>query len=118
MYPETETGSSLLGLLPSLSLVAYPSLPWAPAGLEQRGEPFFSKQCAFRTPPTVHGLSAVRSQVLPAPHEGNSPARLHRSGCCFSVFLFSLKTSFFSYNKISVVFSVLPPPVTPLMAKD
>lgn len=64
MYPEAKTGGSLLGLLPFLSL--QPTLPgWGRTQLGKDGL-CFSKQRVFQNPPTVHGLSPTRSQVLGA----------------------------------------------------
>lgn len=63
LYPETETGSSLLGSLPALSLVACPPLPRAAAGAEDPVGTDFLLQAVSSKPPTTHGLPA-RGQVL------------------------------------------------------
>ncbi|XP_023599145.1 DNA ligase 3 isoform X5 [Myotis lucifugus] len=110
---------------------AFPLPPAYPSRLGQnptgQGWTFFSKQRVFQNPPTVHGLSPARSQVLGVPPgQSPSPAGLYRSSrsrcwfCCLLVFF--KKELFFLFKiKYLAAISALPPlspPVISLVIKE
>lgn len=63
MYPETETGSSLLGLLSSLSLRPYSPLPyyWTGLRLEAGRHSIGGMGLLLPNPPVLHGLFWTRN---------------------------------------------------------
>lgn len=73
LYPQTETGSSLLGSRPSRSLVAGPSLPQAVAGREDRVGTDFLLQAVSSKPPNRAWSPCQGSGALVPPVKPVSP---------------------------------------------
>lgn len=89
VYPETEAGGSLLGLLPAPPLGVLPAAlllgGWAVGG-PRVGAALFSKLCIFQSPPAPRAVFQTGVSCCVPPLKSGSPASLHRSfrsGCWF-----------------------------------